>query len=166
MLDIGIGDTLEITKHRFRRSTEEIINPKYRGLCVFDYPNNQIPTDYFEKSLDMTIEKCLSICRSHGLEFSGLQYRSECHCFRSEPLDGFQLAWPDKCNMQCTGDKNQICGGEYAMSIWSTPLIIQGHGLCVYDFPDNRRVFDGIAIANDKTMTLEKCAKICMQQGT
>ena len=149
-----------------RRSTEDIINPKYRGLCVFDYPNNPITTDFLEDSPDMTIEKCLSICRGHGFEFSGLQYRSECHCFENEPSGGFALTWPYKCNMRCIGDKNQICGGENAMSIWSTPLIIQGRGLCVYDFPDPNRVFHGIALTNDPTMTQVKCAQICSGQGT
>jgi len=114
----------------------------------------------------MTIEKCLSICRGHGFAFSGLEYRSECHCFAKEPSDGFTFAWHDKCNMKCLGDKNQICGGENAMSIWSTPIIIQSRGLCVYDFPGNRRVFQGLALVNDPTMTRSKCAfDICMAQG-
>ena len=65
----------------------------------------------------MTIEKCLSICRSKGFPYnfwiriSELEWSCECHCGHA-PEEGFEWAWSDKCDDRCAGDSNLICGGS------------------------------------------------------
>ena len=107
----------------------------------------------------MTIEKCLSICRSKGYPYSGLEWSCECHC-GYEPEQGFEWTWTDKCDDKCAGDSNQICGGSYAMSVWKTP---NKHlsGLCINDFPENRRVLNGYSITGLNDLTIENCGIIC-----
>ena len=90
------------------------------GACSFDDKQDRILSQYYEASDDMTIEKCLSICRSKGYPFSGLEWSCECHCGHA-PEEGFEWAWPDKCDYRCAGDSSRICGGLEAMSIWNTP---------------------------------------------
>ena len=127
------------------------------GPCSFDDKQDRILSEYYEASHDMTIEKCLSICRSKGYPFSGLEWSSECHCGHA-PEDGFKWAWSDKCDKRCAGDLKQICGGSEAMSVWNTPpetLI----GYCVNDYP--RRVLNDFSITGLKDLTIVSCKNIC-----
>ena len=107
----------------------------------------------------MTVEMCLSICRSKGFHYSGLEWQCECHC-GNEPHGVFEWAWPDKCDDRCSGDSNQICGGSNAMSVYTTPNI-DPNGLCIYDYPENRRVLKGYSVTGDKNMTVEYCQDMC-----
>ena len=47
------------------------------GVCVFDHDDTTVLDGYFETSLDMTIQKCLSTCRSKGFQYAGLQWQTE-----------------------------------------------------------------------------------------
>ena len=105
----------------------------------------------------MTIEYCLSICRSKGLPFSGLEWSFECHC-GFMPEEGFEWAWPDKCADRCSGNINQVCGGSNALSIWTTPPDYL-NGFCVYD--TRERVLQGRLSANDPDMTHDICRDFC-----
>ena len=150
-LSFGIIKRVKILKTR-------IILDLY-GVCSFDDKQDRILSDYFEASDDMTIEKCLSICRSHGYPYSGLEWSCECHCGHA-PDDGFEWAWSDKCDDRCAGDSNQICGGSEAMSVWKTPPS-ELNGYCVNDYPRNRRVLNDFSITGLKDLTIENCRIIC-----
>ena len=113
---------------------------------------------YHEADMTMTIQKCLQICRKKRYEFSGLQWQIE--CYRGNmPSNGFEWAWPGKCNHRCPGDSSQMCGGSMAMNLYKTPGKTLG-GLCVYDYPNNR-VFEGRSITGQNDMTTEKCKRFC-----
>ena len=129
------------------------------GVCAFDDANNRVLDGYFEANDEMTVEMCLSICRSRGFRYSGLEWQCECHC-GNNPRGGFEWAWPDKCDDRCSGDSNQICGGSNAMSVYTTPNI-DPNGLCIYDYPENRRVLKGYSVTGDKNMTVEYCQDMC-----
>ena len=106
----------------------------------------------------MTIEMCLAACRSKGFAYSGLQWQIECYC-GNEPTNGFEWAWPDKCNDRCAGNPIQICGGSSAMSVYSNPKTI--YGLCLYDFPSPRGVLGDLSITGFHNMTIQSCKNIC-----
>ena len=129
------------------------------GVCIMDHQHERILGGYSEISEDMTIEKCLFICRSNGFPYSGLEWQVECHC-GFEPRNGFRWSWPSKCEDRCAGDSNQICGGSEAMSVWTTPdKYLQG--LCVIDRPGIKRVLKGKAHTGLKTLTIQQCHDIC-----
>ena len=116
-------------------------------------------SEHFNSSDSMTIEMCLGICRSKGYPFSGLEYQTECHCGH-EPDEGFEFAWSDKCDYHCAGDSSQKCGGSDAINVWSSiPTII--NGLCVQDFPNNRRVLPDTSITGLQNMTVSFCHNFC-----
>ena len=100
---------------------------------MFDDGNDRVLDGYHEASMDMTVQKCLKICKTRGFKFSGLQWQIECYCGH-EPDSGFIWSWPNNCNEKCAGDSNQNCGGSNAISIWSTPPS-NLTGQCFYDFP-------------------------------
>ena len=47
------------------------------GVCVFDKEEKRVFNGYFETSKNMTIQKCLSKCRSKGFQYAGLQWQIE-----------------------------------------------------------------------------------------
>lgn len=87
---------------------------KLYGQCAFDDKNDRVLDGYYETNDEMTIQQCLKICSSKGFRYSGLEWACECHC-GNEPDQGFEWAWPDKCDDSCSGDSHQICGGSGAM---------------------------------------------------
>ena len=68
-------------------------------------------------STSMTIEGCLDACANMGLNLAGVEYSRECFCGNTiigdnRPID------PSKCNMVCTGNINELCGGAGALNLY------------------------------------------------
>lgn len=68
---------------------------------------------------DMTIDSCLRYCEGQGHSFAGLEYGRECFCGSSVaesnlPVQGVL----GKCEMPCSGNKDQVCGGPDALSMY------------------------------------------------
>jgi len=71
---------------------------------------------FFMRSSDMTIEKCINACKKRGFKYAGVQYYSWCFCDNNYGKYGPS----NNCHTKCVGNNNQICGGEWANSIYST----------------------------------------------
>jgi len=69
---------------------------------------------YMFSSPNMTTELCISECRKRGFAFAGTQYGSQCFCGNSYGKFGPA----NNCNMPCSGNKSEICGGFWANSIY------------------------------------------------
>lgn len=72
----------------------------------------------FVSSPTMTIQTCLARCRDGGFAFAGLQYGSQCFC--GNRYGRFGRA--SNCDMKCSGDPSQICGGFWANSIYAVGI--------------------------------------------
>lgn len=68
---------------------------------------------YSHRAGDMTPQKCVALCRDRGFAYSGTQYGSQCYCGNRYGRYGPA----SNCDMRCSGDQNQICGGDWANSI-------------------------------------------------
>ena len=101
----------------------------------------------------------VSLCRTEGFSFAGLEYQIECHC-GNQPQHGFGWTWPSKCDQKCSGDENQNCGGSDAMSVWAVPST-KLHGLCIYDFPDPDQVLNDKWEGGIENLTTEYCQTKC-----
>lgn len=64
----------------------------------------------------MTTERCVSLCGEKGFRYAGTQYSSWCFCGNRYGKSGKA----DNCNMKCSGNNRQICGGSWANSVYST----------------------------------------------
>ena len=62
----------------------------------------------------MTTQMCTSTCKSKGFKFAGTQYSRWCFCGNSYGKSGVA----NNCNMNCSGNKNQKCGGGWANSVY------------------------------------------------
>lgn len=67
----------------------------------------------------MTNAKCKDACRAAGYVLAGTEYSGECYCDNS--LKGTGAPAPDgeaQCNMACSGDATEICGGPNRLTLW------------------------------------------------
>jgi len=92
--------------------TNSIYNKKYLG-CFKDQ-NNRDLKGTFTSSPKMSSNKCVNICGKSGYKFAGTQYASQCFCGNSYGKSGKA----NNCNMNCSGNKNEKCGGSWANSIY------------------------------------------------
>ena len=66
----------------------------------------------------MTIERCKKLCSDfpyNDFAYAGVQFSKQCFCGNIAPTITAQ-----NCNMPCRGNKEQICGGVWAMNVYST----------------------------------------------
>ena len=70
-------------------------------------------------SNDMTVEKCVELCKKRHYIYAGLEYSSECFC--GNKLDPVGIPKPDSvgnCDMRCSGNKTQKCGDGGRLSLY------------------------------------------------
>uniref|UniRef100_A0A1I8I836 WSC domain-containing protein n=1 Tax=Macrostomum lignano TaxID=282301 RepID=A0A1I8I836_9PLAT len=68
-------------------------------------------------SPDMTLGVCSNFCSLFGFPYFGVQVGKQCFCGSSYGLHG-QLS-DSKCNSQCKGNPEQICGGFTINSVFA-----------------------------------------------
>lgn len=82
----------------------------YKDTSVFDLDG------YLERSASNTPQSCIAKCKARGFAYAAVQYGQSCLCGNSYGKYGAAA----NCNMKCTGDAGQICGGYSANSVYST----------------------------------------------
>lgn len=90
--------------------------------CYRDEKEFRLLSGYFVNfKAANTPDKCVQLCLQSGFPYAGVQYGTECFCGSNAPADSTKL--PDStCNMKCSGDPHEICGGYYAMNIYETGI--------------------------------------------
>lgn len=74
-------------------------------------------SDYVQQvMMDLTIDDCLSICENLGFKFAGVEFGEQCFCGSKLPAT-VQYA-EDNCDMPCTGNSSETCGGHYALDLY------------------------------------------------
>jgi hypothetical protein len=98
-------------------SSQQPQHPTGTYLGCFNDPNNPFDLDgYLERSGSNTPQSCVQTCYNQGFPFAGVQYGQSCLCGNSYGNHGTA----DRCNMPCTGDSSQVCGGYNANSVYAT----------------------------------------------
>lgn len=132
---------------------------------------------------DMTNSKCTSICQAKGLPFAATEFGTYCFCGNDYRRLG-QLS-EDACNVGCSGDPSEKCGGSWANSVYAVnasggnlipgssndllsglgniPAISNARYLgCWKD--DAKRVLN-VNAGDSTNMTNNKCTSLCRAKG-
>lgn len=110
------GGTLVISLYEVAQPVV-ITGPSYGG-CYTDDINNRVLSGIFVRDdLDMTPEVCATFCE--GSPYFGIEYSDECFC-GVEGDDFAELGESSACNLRCSGDGRQTCGGPYAISVYKS----------------------------------------------
>jgi hypothetical protein len=147
----------------------------YRG-CYIDNANGRILAPNGASDTN-TVESCAQSCVALGKTVAGLEYTRECYC-GSALVNGAALAGADnQCNMPCSGNSSEICGGPSRMSIYAvgnmtiTPVpVVQKTNLptgwsyqgCLQDTVQRVLPFQIDMLTN---LTASACLTLCGQYG-
>ncbi|KAI3396812.1 hypothetical protein diail_11641 [Diaporthe ilicicola] len=66
----------------------------------------------------MTPAACFNICGTSGRVYAGLEYGRECWC-GNHLSNAATMVDPSRCNMKCSGDATQMCGGERLFNLYN-----------------------------------------------
>ena len=112
----------------------------------------------------MTVEVCAARCK--GFRYFGLESYHRCYCGHTLQ-SGSVPADAGACNLPCTGDITEICGGlnklnlyEYSSPSTAAPSPISYAFQGCYTEANNSRALTGAFHSND-AMTVESCASYC-----
>ncbi|CAM9382480.1 unnamed protein product, partial [Ectocarpus sp. 8 AP-2014] len=145
------GDSTETCGGIYAMSVyENPDDPGYLG-CYSDPADSRI-FDLVDTSDDMTSAVCLANCGAY--QYYGTQYSTQCWCGDNADYDANGAG---ECNMACSGDAGEICGGFYAMSVYENPDD-SGYLGC-YSDPADSRIFDLVDTSDD--MTSDVCLANC-----
>ncbi|KAF2805845.1 WSC-domain-containing protein, partial [Mytilinidion resinicola] len=116
-------------------------------------------------------QSCLAFCESGGYAYAGMEYGTECFCSNAV-LAGTSVQDPADCNMACSGDTSQACGGMNRLSLYkststSGPKVApgsSGYGYlgCYTDSVGARTLTVGMPTeGGGDSLTVEVCLAAC-----
>ena len=118
----------------------------------------------------MTVESCQTFCSSSNNNYglAGLEYSGECYC--GNALQQYSALGYTDCNMPCSGNSSEICGGSSRLSVYNLtsyvpPTTVRAVGSYVYEGcyneGTNGRLLGGPMYTNTTGMTVEACVAFC-----
>ncbi|KAH0559498.1 hypothetical protein GP486_003989 [Trichoglossum hirsutum] len=137
---------------------------------------DQIPrglSQEFESTYQMTAQECQSFCLNRNFPLSGVEFGRECFC--GTALQGNSTLAPDSdCNMPCSGNASDTCGGSFRMNVWqyegwSPTKIVDSVGSYKLQgcWTDDRgaRALSGFVFTDSASMTPGLCVFTCKKRG-
>ncbi|KAL6809183.1 COOH terminal WSC domain-containing protein [Trichoderma sp. SZMC 28013] len=88
----------------------------YAG-CYQDNIGRVLTGDILPNLGPMTNDKCVANCVSKGFSIAATEYGGQCYC-GNELVGSAKLA-EDQCTMACEGNSKEVCGGSWAISVYS-----------------------------------------------
>ncbi|KAF9477666.1 WSC-domain-containing protein [Pholiota conissans] len=91
--------------------------------CFSDTPASRtLKIAAFTDITNMTIESCIAFCTPNVYQYAGVEFSRECYCDNVIEAPGVPIS-EDDCNMPCTGNSDEICGGSGAINIFSLTTV-------------------------------------------
>ena len=97
-------------------SNFKILDAFQAGDCYEDNESRVLPFSV-PNNAENDVHVCVGACQSSGYAFAGMQYGYECYCGNSLPDRSLHRPSSD-CNMPCSGDDSQMCGGYWRINIY------------------------------------------------
>ncbi|XP_016409370.1 WSC domain-containing protein 2-like isoform X2 [Sinocyclocheilus rhinocerous] len=140
---------------------------KYIGCYVDDTQKRALRGVSFFDYKKMTVFRCQDNCAERGYLYAGLEFGAECYC-------GHKIQAPNvsesECNMECKGEKSNLCGGPKRLSIYRLELSQESarrYGSAIFKGcfkrPDNVTLALP-ASAVIKNMSVDKCVDMCTEK--
>lgn len=145
---------------------------RYSGCYVDSVSARSLDSDRTFDNNGMTAASCIAFCSSEGYSLAGTEYTAECYCGLSLPAVPGD---PSSCNMPCSGDSTQACGGPDRLSVYAQGgdamlVTVTNPGIggwvsggCVADSQGQRTL--PIYTPIDSSMSVAKCVAACQAGG-
>ena len=94
----------------------------YQGCWTEGATGNALAPGSYNMNLLQSLEACSSFCTMKKMSYMGLRNWNECFCANHAPVDN-STKLPDEstCNIPCSGNKYEICGGKHSIGVWKKP---------------------------------------------
>ena len=100
-------------------SVTAVVNGFAKKGCIQEVVGRAL-TGASTSASNMTLESCTSYCSGLGFSMAGLEYASECYCGNSLSNGAALSLTSGQCNMACSGNSQETCGGPDAITLFST----------------------------------------------
>ncbi|XP_070555010.1 uncharacterized protein [Ptychodera flava] len=91
--------------------------PPYEYVgCFIDDDERALNWHKEDSKTEQAVERCVDICDGLDAPYAGLQYAKECFCGHDFDIHG--KGDESTCSMPCTGNTQQMCGGDWRLSIY------------------------------------------------
>ncbi|XP_071619215.1 sialate:O-sulfotransferase 2 [Heliangelus exortis] len=125
-----------------------------RGVSFFDYKK-------------MTVFRCQDNCAERGYLYAGLEFGAECYC-------GHKIQAPNaselECNMECKGERSNLCGGANRLSVYRLELAQESarrYGSAIFRGCFHRPENLSVALPVSQrmlNMSVDKCVDFCTEK--
>lgn len=88
------------------------------GCYTDDVSSRTLGTNMSPSDEIVTVISCTQLCGNAGYEYAGVEYGRECYCGNSILAPGSPAS--SGCNMACTGDRSELCGGPNRLNLYQT----------------------------------------------
>jgi hypothetical protein len=141
--------------------------------CFVDIPvaaSRSLKYHVMTDKTQLTVERCQAACLNAGFNVAGLEFTSQCWCdYRSQDKTVWSTNQAD-CNMPCSGNPAQMCGGYDRLSVYTLQPIVYngwlpmpGNGSCYSDDRFSRAL--SYQVTPTELMTHEYCQNSCAAQN-
>ncbi|CAG8959276.1 hypothetical protein HYFRA_00013045 [Hymenoscyphus fraxineus] len=149
---------------------------QYDGCYTEGTTGRALTTLVFESGTN-SVESCVNTCIAQGYTVAGMEYSSQCFC-DNVLYNGAAPTDDSKCQMSCSGNAAEKCGGPGALSLYHTGALkayaaptAQKTGLpgswvyqgCWSDNMDGRALFWQSILTTNNTAT--SCLNLCHDYG-
>lgn len=160
-------------------SSTAVMNPRVAGGsyigCVSETSPRALNADSNSVSTQ-TLELCAQRAVDKNYRYFGLQYSSE--CYLADVVSSASVRLDEtRCNMPCSGNRQQLCGGSMAMSLFNNtlfkpriPLTVKASNGINYTYQGcfsdqgSPRTLSAYS-TSQRTNTVQGCAQLCHGKG-
>eukprot|EP01060_Flectonema_neradi_P041556 TRINITY_DN98_c0_g1_i4.p1 TRINITY_DN98_c0_g1~~TRINITY_DN98_c0_g1_i4.p1 ORF type:complete len:469 (+),score=99.64 TRINITY_DN98_c0_g1_i4:261-1667(+) len=131
---------------------------QYQYMGCFLDPQKTVMHEKVQKEGIMTIEWCLDYCVTQkSYDYFAVEAKSWCLCGSAAEYTKFGPS--EYCNMPCDGDSDEICGGDFAMSVYKPSYVLVGCYSDSLEEPD-------LPVGNTSTSnSAASCHRYCSELG-
>lgn len=140
--------------------------------CYTEATSGRALAEKSTSSSNMTARGCKDYC--YGYKFFGVEFGQECYCANAMNA-GAVTAGPSECDMDCSGDRWEVCGGRSRLNMFqmnatlykapAVPEVWPGDALFspigCYTEATKGRALSSKSYSDGKNMTVEACRAFC-----
>ncbi|XP_039514144.1 WSC domain-containing protein 2 [Pimephales promelas] len=165
----GVDHTSSWSHGAKGRTTKEMDDgrAKYTGCYVDDTQKRALRGVSFFDYKKMTVFRCQDNCAERGYLYAGLEFGAECYC--GHKIQAANVS-ESECNMECKGEKSNLCGGPNRLSIYRLELSQESarrYGSAIFKGcfkrPENVTLALPVS-AVIQNMSVDKCVDLCTEK--
>lgn len=136
----------------------------YTSLSCYTDSQTARTLSEFEPTSDniVFVRSCVDTCLQKGFLYAGVEYGEECYCGNTIQNSNTPTS-PSACNMPCTGNKTELCGGSNAINLYKAN---SGSGASSSTGPTNSPTSTSNTVSTTSTMTSSSVTPSCCIQAT